>query len=107
MVPTIFVSITDPVGQGFVQSLARPGGNATGFTLYEFSMGTKWLEILRELVPSSKKCWIHVQPSYGTLFRAIFSFDREGGRTFGIEPHLMPVDDESAVLGTLAEATAG
>ena len=46
-VPIIFVNVTDPVGQGFVESLARPGGNATGFALFEFSMGTKWLEILR------------------------------------------------------------
>ena len=51
-VPIIFVNVTDPVGQGFIESLARPGGNATGFALFEFSMGTKWLQILRELAPS-------------------------------------------------------
>jgi putative tryptophan/tyrosine transport system substrate-binding protein len=52
--PIIFASVTDPVGQGLVASLARPGGNATGFTAFEFSMGSKWVEVLRELVPSVK-----------------------------------------------------
>jgi putative ABC transport system substrate-binding protein len=51
-VPIVFASGTDPVGQGFVESLARPGGNATGFTSFEFSMGGKWLEILKEIAPS-------------------------------------------------------
>jgi putative tryptophan/tyrosine transport system substrate-binding protein len=53
-IPTIFVNVSDPVGQGFVASLAHPGGNTTGFTLFEFSMGTKWVEILRELAPTTK-----------------------------------------------------
>ncbi len=53
-IPIIFVNVSDPVGQGFVASLARPGGNATGFTLFEFSIATKWVEILRELVPAVK-----------------------------------------------------
>ena len=53
-IPTIFVNVSDPVGQGFVASLARPGGNATGFTLFEFSMASKWVEILRELAPTAK-----------------------------------------------------
>jgi len=74
-VPTIFVSVTDPVGQGLVESLARPGGNATGFTLYEFSMGTKWLEILRELMPSVKKVGFMFNPATapysGLYFRSI------------------------------------
>ena len=50
-IPIIFVSVIDPVGAGFVASLARPGGNATGFTLYEYSMGGKWLELLKEIAP--------------------------------------------------------
>jgi putative ABC transport system substrate-binding protein len=50
-IPIVFVSVIDPVGAGFVASLARPGGNATGFTIYEYSMGGKWLEVLKEMAP--------------------------------------------------------
>jgi putative ABC transport system substrate-binding protein len=50
-VPIVFVTVVDPVGAGFVASLARPGGNATGFTIYEYSMSGKWLELLKEIAP--------------------------------------------------------
>src|SRR6516225_9118651 len=54
MVPVVFVNIIDPVGAGFVESLARPGGNATGFTPFEYGMSAKWLELLKEIVPPLK-----------------------------------------------------
>ena len=50
-VPIIFTATNDPVGAGFVDSLARPGGNATGFMNWEFSMGAKWLELLKQIAP--------------------------------------------------------
>jgi putative ABC transport system substrate-binding protein len=50
-VPIVFAQTPDPVGAGFVASLARPGGNATGFTIFEFGMGGKWLELLKEIAP--------------------------------------------------------
>ena len=50
-VPIVFVSVIDPVGAGFVASLAQPGGNATGFTIFEYSMSGKWLEVLKEIAP--------------------------------------------------------
>jgi putative tryptophan/tyrosine transport system substrate-binding protein len=50
-VPIVFVTVIDPVGAGFVATLARPGGNATGFTNYEYSMSGKWLELLKEIAP--------------------------------------------------------
>ena len=50
-VPIVFAHSVDPVGAGFVDSLARPGGNATGFTLFEYSMSAKWLELLKEIAP--------------------------------------------------------
>ena len=50
-VPIVFVQVTDPVGGGFVASLAQPGGNATGFTPFEYSMAGKWLELLKEISP--------------------------------------------------------
>src|SRR6516165_4653457 len=50
-VPIVFVIVPDPVGAGFVDSLARPGGNATGFTSFEYGLSAKWLEILKQIAP--------------------------------------------------------
>jgi putative ABC transport system substrate-binding protein len=51
MVPIVFVNVTDPIGRGYVASLAEPGGNATGFTSFEFGIGGKWLELLKQIAP--------------------------------------------------------
>jgi putative ABC transport system substrate-binding protein len=51
-VPIIFNGVADPVGSGFVESLARPGGNATGFTLFEYTLAGKWLELLKQIAPN-------------------------------------------------------
>ena len=50
-IPIVMVNVADPVGAGFVQSLARPGGNTTGFTNFEYSMSGKWVELLKEIAP--------------------------------------------------------
>jgi len=54
-VPIVFAMVADPVGAGFVESLAHPGRNTTGFTLYEYSVTVKWLELLKEIAPSVKR----------------------------------------------------
>jgi putative ABC transport system substrate-binding protein len=51
-VPIVFVAVPDPVGAGFVKSMARPGGNSTGFTAFEYAIAAKWLELLKEIAPS-------------------------------------------------------
>jgi putative ABC transport system substrate-binding protein len=51
-VPVVFTQTPDPVGAGFVESLARPGGNATGFSIFDYSLGGKWLELLKEIAPT-------------------------------------------------------
>ena len=62
-VPLIFVAVTDPVGLGLVESLARPGGNATGFTFFEFSVGTKLLESLRQIAPQVRRIALMYTPN--------------------------------------------
>jgi ABC-type uncharacterized transport system substrate-binding protein len=54
-VPIVFLQVPDPVGAGFVDSLARPGSNATGFTTFEYGIGAKWLELLKEIAPGVKR----------------------------------------------------
>jgi putative ABC transport system substrate-binding protein len=62
-VPIVFVSVTDPVGAGYVASLARPGGNTTGFTLFEYGTSGKWLELLKEMVPGMTRAAVVRDPS--------------------------------------------
>src|SRR6516225_9718503 len=54
-VPMVFVNIADPVGAGFVDSLAKPGGNATGFIVFEYVISAKWLELLKDIAPQLKR----------------------------------------------------
>jgi putative tryptophan/tyrosine transport system substrate-binding protein len=74
VVPTVFVQIADPVELGLFDSYAHPGGSITGFTVFEFSMGGKWLQILREIVPSIARVAVLLDtqnPSWPAYFRAI------------------------------------
>jgi putative tryptophan/tyrosine transport system substrate-binding protein len=66
-IPVVFVTVADPVAQGFVASLAHPGGNATGFTNFEFSLGGKWLETLKEMAPHIKSVGVLVNPTNPTI----------------------------------------
>ena len=61
-IPIVFAQVTDPVGAGFVKSLAKPGGNITGFTQHEFSIGLEWLELLEELAPGTRTVSVLYDP---------------------------------------------
>jgi putative tryptophan/tyrosine transport system substrate-binding protein len=62
-VPIVFVKVTDPVGGGLVDSLARPGGNATGFTQFEFGISAKWLEFLKQIAPEITRVAVVCDPT--------------------------------------------
>ncbi len=92
-VPIVFVNVTDPVGAGVVASLARPGGNATGFTLYEYSTSGKWLELLKEIAPAVTRAAVirdSAEPSGIGQFAAIQSV----APSFGVE--VIPVNVRDA-----------
>ena len=63
-IPIVFITVTDPVGAGYVQSLARPGGNITGFSTFEPEIGGKWLELLKEVSPNLKRVAGILDPSF-------------------------------------------
>jgi putative tryptophan/tyrosine transport system substrate-binding protein len=63
-IPIVFANVIDPVGAGFVKSLARPGGNTTGFTAFEYSISGKWLELLREIAPRMTRVAVLRDPSF-------------------------------------------
>jgi ABC-type uncharacterized transport system substrate-binding protein len=91
--PIVFVRVSDPVGGGFVDSLARPGGNVTGFMQYEYSFGGKWLELLKQIAPQVTRAAVLRNPDNraGTgEFAAIQSM----AQSLGVE--LRPVDTRDA-----------
>ena len=61
--PIVFANVPDPVGAGFVDSLARPGGNATGFMMFEYGMSGKWVELLKEIAPGVKRAAVLRDPA--------------------------------------------
>jgi putative ABC transport system substrate-binding protein len=92
-VPIIFVGVVDPVGGGFVASLARPGRNATGFTQYEYGMSAKWLELLKQMAPRVTRVAVMRDPSQ-TSGPAMLAAIQAVAPSFGVE--LSPVDVRDA-----------
>jgi putative ABC transport system substrate-binding protein len=82
IVPIVFANVTDPVGQGFVASLARPGGNATGFSIYEYGIGPKWLELLREITPGVTRVAVLSDPALASTSGLLGAF--QGGANGGL-----------------------
>jgi putative tryptophan/tyrosine transport system substrate-binding protein len=81
-IPIVFANVVDPVGAGFVASMAHPGGNTTGFTAFEYSISGKWLEVLKELVPGLERVAVVREPSIASgigQFAAIQAFASSSG----------------------------
>jgi putative ABC transport system substrate-binding protein len=97
-IPIVFVIVSDPVGAGFVESLARPGGNITGFINVEAAMGGKWLELLKEMVPGIKRAAILFNPTTapggGAYFLPAFE---AAARSLAISPIVAPVRDGTEI----------
>jgi putative tryptophan/tyrosine transport system substrate-binding protein len=88
-VPIVFVSVIDPVGAGFVASLAQPGGNATGFTIFEYGMSGKWLELLKQIAPSMTRAAVLRDPAVASGIGQ-FAAVQAVAPSLGVE--LSPVD---------------
>jgi putative tryptophan/tyrosine transport system substrate-binding protein len=85
----VFGSIVDPVGSGIVESLSQPGGNVTGFTNYEYSIGPKWLELLKEIAPAVRRVGILRDPTNSAEIGMLGAIETAGPQ-FGVE--FRPVD---------------
>ena len=105
-VPIVFASVSDPVGAGYVASLARPGGNTTGFTLFEYSISGKWLELLKQLAPGMTRAAVIRDPSI-TSGTGQFAAIQAVAPPLGVE--LTPIDarDAGGIEHTIAGFTGG
>ena len=88
-VPIVFVIVPDPVGAGFVDSLSRPGGNATGFEDFEFGIAAKWLELLKQIAPSVKRVAV-LRDAALTVGTGQFGAIQSVAPSFGVE--ISPID---------------
>ena len=100
-VPIVFANVADPVGAGYVDSLARPGGNITGFTNFEYSMGGKWLQLLKEVAPGVTRVAVFRDPSVAAgpgQFAAI----QTDATSLGVELRPVDVRDEGEIERSLS-----
>jgi putative ABC transport system substrate-binding protein len=95
-IPIVFATVPDPVGAGFVESLARPGGNATGFIAFEYGLGAKWLELLKQIAPGVTRAAVLRDPAEASgtgQFGAIQSV----APSFGVEVSPISVRDATEI----------
>jgi putative ABC transport system substrate-binding protein len=105
-VPIVFTLTPDPVGAGFVASLARPGGNATGFTQFEYGMGAQWLSLLQQIAPTVTRAAVLRDPAI-TQGPAQFAAIQSVAPSFGIELTPLNVRDVSEIGHDLTSFARG
>jgi putative ABC transport system substrate-binding protein len=106
-IPIVFVTVADPVSSGFVESLARPGGNATGFTLMEPTITGKWLELLKEIAPRVNRAAYLFNPAT-TPYRDIYVNPlKVAAASLGLEAIAAPVLDVSELESVVAAQARG
>ena len=102
-VPIVFVNVVDPVGAGFVARLARPGGNATGFTPFEYSLSGKWLELLKEIAPNLTRIAILRDPAIATGIGQFAAIQAMASPSLGVELSPIDVRDGGKIERDIAE----
>jgi putative ABC transport system substrate-binding protein len=107
--PIVFAAVADPVGAGFVESMAQPGGNATGFMLYEYGLGGKWLELLRQIAPGVTRVAVLRDPTNPALL-ATFGAVRGAAQVLGVEVTALDTRDAGEIergVAAFARSTNG
>jgi putative tryptophan/tyrosine transport system substrate-binding protein len=101
-IPIVFAGVADPVGQGFVQSLARPGGNITGFSVSDSLLMGKWLQLLKEVAPDVTRVAVIFNPDTAP-FAALYNHAIEGAAaSLGMTVALVPVHDDAGIEEAIA-----
>jgi putative tryptophan/tyrosine transport system substrate-binding protein len=105
-IPILFVNIVDPLGRGLISNMARPGGNVTGFLNFEFSMGGKWLELLKQMVPDVKRVALLFNPDTAPYAGSFMRVAEAAAPSFGVEPVAAGVRDEGEIERAVADCAA-
>ena len=105
-IPIVIVTVADPISSGFVTSLGRPGGNVTGFALYEPGMGGKWLELLKQIAPGVKRVALLFNPATTVPVKFYMSSIEAAASSFAIQASTAPVHAKDEIEGVIA-ALAG
>jgi putative tryptophan/tyrosine transport system substrate-binding protein len=105
-IPIVFVGVADPIGSGFVASLAQPGGNITGFLLFEASITGKWLAMLRDIAPSLARAALVINPKTAPYYDYYLRAAQAVASSLGIELVLAPIENASANIERAFEAFA-
>jgi putative tryptophan/tyrosine transport system substrate-binding protein len=90
-VPVVFVQVSDPVTQGFVTNVTRPGGNLTGFSMYEFSIGGKWVDLLKEIAPGLARVGVMFNPDTSPQSKFFMRSIEAAAPSLGVEVSVIPV----------------
>jgi len=108
-VPIVFLTVPDPVGAGYVNSLARPGGNATGFLLFEYSIGGKWLDLLKQIAPEVNRVAVLRDPAISAGLGQ-YAAVQSAAQPFGMEVSAVNLRDASGIerdIAAFASASGG
>jgi putative tryptophan/tyrosine transport system substrate-binding protein len=105
-VPIVFTQVADPVSAGFVASLAKPGGNTTGFTNIDYDIGAKWLELLKEIAPVVKRVGVIRDPTV-TSSIGQFAAIQSASRSFGVEVSPLGGRDAGDIERTVTDFARG
>jgi putative ABC transport system substrate-binding protein len=101
-IPIVFVSVADPIASGFAASLARPGGNVTGFGLFESSMGGKWMELLKEIAPRTTGVSLLFNPATAVPLKIFMPSIQAAASSFSMQASAAPVDGKDEIEGVVA-----
>jgi putative ABC transport system substrate-binding protein len=100
-IPIVFLAVTDPVGQGIVASLAHPGSNITGFQDFEISLGTKWMDSLKQIAPNIKRVTTIFNPRTAPYYRLYLRTIEEAASSFAVELIAVEVHDDAEIDGAI------
>jgi ABC-type uncharacterized transport system substrate-binding protein len=105
-IPILFVNIVDPLGRGLISNMARPGGNVTGFLNFEFSMGGKWLETLKQIAPAVRSVALLFNPHTAPYANFFIRVAEAAAPSFGVEPIAAGVHDDGELERAVADFAA-
>jgi ABC-type uncharacterized transport system substrate-binding protein len=102
-IPIVFTTVADPIGSGFAASLAHPGGNITGFTTTDSALGGKWVELLKEIAPTTVRVAVLFNPKTSPFYKSYLPSLQTAASSFALQATTIPVDAADKIEGVIEE----